>query len=637
MRDPLPADPNPPASMPMTLLDEVKRRADIIQIVSDYVELDTSSRIPKARCPFHAERTPSFVVYPQEGRWHCFGGCATGGDAISFLMKQENFSFGDALRRLAERYGIDTRQHDTYADRDRSKRKNAFVEANEVAARYFTSLLAGPDGADARQYLESRGITADVSRRRGLGLAPSGMETLGGHLKARGVSSAAAVGSGLITRRREGEWGDMFRGRITFEIHDSQGRIVGFGARSLDGSEPKYLNTQATELFDKSMTLYGLDWAADAIRRFGQAVVVEGYMDAITAHENGFRNVVACMGTAVTSHQLQELSRLLTNPPDGVAAGITLCLDSDAAGQEATLRGLEEAWRSDAGRGPGSARNGVAVNVARSVAGKDPDEAIRTDPEGWRASITDGQPLLDYLITAYSERRDLSSGEGKAALVEDVRPLVMAIGNSFEQDRYLTRLGDLLEVPAERLRSMLQASRPAPRRTSRSTAGRAGPARRTNEERLDPAQVSNALDAANENGLEDHLLTLVLSHEELRDYATGVPEDHFHDSGNRAIFTMWRSAHTLGEVHSSMDDHLAARVDRLTSKLLPPGDHLLKVQDVSQTVHRLHERHLRYLKRLQTEAFARITPDVPVEELQELRRTAAEADNKLKQVFTARP
>ena len=149
--------------------------------------------------------------------------------------------------------------------------------------------------------------------------------------------------------------------------------------------------------------------------------------------------------------------------------------------------------------------------------------------------------------------------------------------------------------------------------------------------------MSNALDAANENGLEEHLLSLVLNYEELRDYATGVPEDHFHDSGNRAIFTMWRSALTLDEVHSSMDDHLNARVDRLTSKLLPPGDHLLKVQDVSQTVHRLHERHLRYLKRLQTEAFARITPDVPAEELQELRRTAAEADNKLKQVFTARP
>ena len=621
----------------MTLLDEVKRRADITQIVSDYVDLDTSSRIPKARCPFHAERTPSFVVYPEEGRWHCFGGCSTGGDAITFLMKQENYSFGDALRRLAERYGIDTRQHDSFTDRGRSKRNDTFIEANGVAARYFTSLLAGPEGADARQYLESRGITADVSKRRGLGLAPSGMETLGGHLKARGISSAAAVGSGLITRRREGEWGDMFRGRITFEIHDSQGRTIGFGARSLDGSEPKYLNTQATELFDKSRTLYGIDWASDAIRRSGQAVVVEGYMDAITAHENGFRNVVACMGTAVTSHQLQELSKLLANPPQGVAASITLCLDSDAAGQEATLRGLEEAWRSDAGRGPGSGRSGVAVNVAGSVEGKDPDEAIRTDPEGWRTSITDGQPLLEYLISAYSERRDLSSGEGKAGLVEDVRPLVLAVDNSFEQDRYLTRLGELLAVPAERLRSMIQAPRPTPRGPSRGTDRRTVRSQRTNEERLDPAQVSNALNAANENGLEEHLLSLVLTHDELRDYATGVPDDHFHDSGNRAIFTMWRSAHTLDEVHSSMDDHLAARVDRLTSKSLPPGDHLLKVQDVSQTVHRLHERHLRHLKRLQTEAFARITPDVPAEELQELRRTAAEADNKLKQVFTARP
>lgn len=621
----------------MTLLDEVKRRVDITQIVSDYVDLDTSSRIPKARCPFHAERTPSFVVYPEEGRWHCFGGCATGGDAISFLMKQENFSFGEALRRLAERYGIDTRQHDTIVDRGRTERKNAFVEANEVAGRYFTALLAGPEGADARQYLESRGITPDISGRRGLGLAPSGMETLGGHLKARGISSAAAVGSGLITRRREGEWGDMFRGRLTFEIHDSQGRIIGFGARTLDGSEPKYLNTQATELFDKSRTLYGLDWAADAIRRSGHAVVVEGYMDAITAHENGFRNVVACMGTAVTSHQLQELSKLLANPPQGAAASITLCLDSDAAGQEATLRGLEEAWRSDAGRGPGSGRSGVAVNVAGSVEGKDPDEAIRTDPEGWRTSIADGQPLLEYLISAYSERRDLSSGEGKAGLVEDVRPLILAIDNSFEQDRYLTRLGELLAVPAERLRSMIQAPRPTPRGPGRSTGRRTGLAGPPGDERLDPEQVSNALDAAKENGLEEHLLSLVLNYDELRDYATGVPEEHFHDSGNRAIFTMWRSALTLDEVHSSMDDHLTARVDRLTSKLLPPGDHLLKVQDVSQTVHRLHERHLRYLKRLQTEAFARITPDVPAEELQELRRTAAEADNKLKQVFTARP
>ena len=621
----------------MTLLDEVKRRADITQVVSDYVDLDTSSRIPKARCPFHAERTPSFVVYPEEGRWHCFGGCSTGGDAISFLMKQENFSFGEALRRLAERYGIDTRQHDTFVDRGRSERRNVFVEANEVAARYFNALLTGTDGANARQYLESRGITPDISERRGLGLAPSGMETLGGHLKARGISSAAAVGSGLITRRREGEWGDMFRGRLTFEIHDSQGRIVGFGARSLDGSEPKYLNTQATELFDKSRTLYGIDWASDAIRRSGQAVVVEGYMDAITAHENGFRNVVACMGTAVTSHQLQELSKLLANPPQGVTASITLCLDSDAAGQEATLRGLEEAWRSDAGRGPGSGRSGVAVNVAGSVEGKDPDEAIRTDPEGWRTSIADGQPLLEYLISAYSERRDLSSDEGKAGLFKDVRPLILAIDNSFEQDRYRTRVSKLLGVSEEWLKSMIQSTRTNSRGPGQGTGRRFGQIQRTNEERLDPAQVSNALSAANENSLEEHLLSLVLNHENLRDHATGIPEEYFHDSGNRAIFTVWRSAHTLDEVHSSMDEHLAARVDRLTSKLLPPGDHLLKVQDVSQTVRRLHERHLRHEKRLQTERFARMTPDVPAEELQELRRTAAAVDSELKQVFTSRP
>jgi DNA primase len=617
----------------VSVVDEVRSRLDIVDVVSGYVPLKKAGRSYKATCPFHTEKTPSFVVSPERQTWHCFGACSTGGDAFSFVMRKEDVEFGEALRLLADRTGVDLRP----ARQGTAEQYEALYRVNQEAASFYQRALASPEGSRASAYLAERGVDEAARTSFKLGFSPSVRNRLKTHLHSLGFDLEHAVEAGLLRREDDGSVRDFFWGRLMFPIQDRRGRVIGFGGRSLDGSEPKYINTAASPVFDKRANLYGLHLAIQPIRDSNTAVVVEGYMDAITAHENGFRNVVACMGTAVTAHQLGELSRLLANPPRGVAAGITLCLDSDAAGQEATLRGLEEAWRSDAGRGPGSARNGVAVNVARSVAGKDPDEAIRTDPEGWRTSITNGQPLLDYLITAYSDRRDLSSGEGKSGLVEDVRPLILAIDNSFEQDRYLTKLGELLTVPAERLRSMMQGPRPMPRGTNRGTNRRAGPARRTREERLDPAQVSNALNAANENGLEENLLTLVLSHEELRDYATGVPEDHFHDSGNRAIFTMWRTALTLDEVHSSMDDHLAGRVDQLKSKPLPPGDHLLKVQDVSQTVRRLHERHLRHMKRLQTEAFARMTPDAPAEELLQLRRTAAEADSRLKQVFTGRP
>ncbi len=610
----------------MSLLDEVKQRANIAQIVSEYVDLDPSSRTPKALCPFHSERTPSFVVYPEAGNWHCFGSCSTGGDVVSFLMKQENLPFGEALRQLAQRYGIDSSSRETV------KRPNSSAfQANEVAARYFRDVLNGPDGKDARAYLESRRISRDLFNRRGIGLAPVGMETLGGHLRNKGVSAQDAVEAGLLTRSRAGEWRDMFRGRVTFEIHDSQGRTVGFGARSLDGTEPKYLNTQATAMFDKSASLYGLDWAADSIRKSASAVVVEGYVDVITAHEHGFKNVVACMGTAVTAAQLEILSKLLARPPQGTTARVTLCLDSDAAGEEATLRNLEDAWRGSAGSGP---NNGAALYVARSETGKDPDEAIRADPEAWRTSIAQAQPLLEYLMTAYAARHDLSTGDGKGRLVEELRPIILTVGNAFEQDRYLTRLAEIISVSSERLRSMMRGAR------QHGTYGRPQHrprnARTQPEERLDPSQIGKALEASSENGLEEHLLSLVLSNEDLRDYATAMPEEHFLDSGNRTIFTTWRTSHTLTGFAASADDQLAGRIERLKSKPLPPCDHLTKVQDVSQTVRRLHERYLRRLKQLQKEAFAQMGPGAPADELLKMRQRAAATDSDLKLVFPRR-
>lgn len=608
---------------PMSLLDEVKRRTDIVQVVADYVDLDTSSRTPKALCPFHSERTPSFVVYPDSGNWHCFGSCADGGDAVSFVMKKENLSFGEALRLLAERAGISAKEASLSGSApDRSL--STLYEANEAAASYFRALLKAPSGESARSYLESRGISMETAERRGMGMAPTGMESLAGHLRSKGIDARAARDAGLMTRTQDGGWRDMFRGRLTIEIRDARGRLVGFGARSLDGSEPKYLNTPKSDAFDKSRILYGLHWAADSIRSAGEAVVVEGYMDAITAHENGFTNVVASMGTAITSEQLDALSRLVASKDR--AGAVILCLDSDAAGENATFQKLEELMETPQAAAGRFQKSSLEIKVAHPAGGKDPDEAIKTDPEGWRQSLAEASPLIEYFIGAYSARYDLTTGDGKARVVERVAPLVFRVANQYEQDRYWTLLAEKVAVAPERLQAMIQ--RPAPRR-------RTSP-RRASESRISPDQMSAALESGSQSSIEEHLLAVLLQHPELREYGIAVPPEHFHDSGNREIFTGWQSLATLAELSSVLDEHLVNKVEQLQARPLPPSDHLHKVEDVTQCVSRLRERHFRHLKVLEESAFAELEQQSSGEEREELLKRTLDSNSSLRQVFIGR-
>ena len=265
----------------MTLIDEVKSRTEIVDVVANYVDLDTSSRNPKARCPFHTERTPSFYVFPETGTWRCFGACATGGDVLAFVMKQEGIEFRDALHRLADSAGIRYETGLPATDRTDSAPKATIVEANEAAAKWFWQMLLSSEGEPTREYLTSRGIDMDTAERRGFGFAPGGGRlTLTGHLRSSNVAPQAARDAKLVVQGEDKSWRDFFRNRLTVQIRDRSGKIIGFGARSLDGSEPKYLNTPQTSVFDKSRTLYGLDWAADSMRQSHRAVVVEGYMDA---------------------------------------------------------------------------------------------------------------------------------------------------------------------------------------------------------------------------------------------------------------------------------------------------------------------------------------------------------------------
>jgi DNA primase len=631
----------------MSLLDEVRQRIDIAQVVSKYVDLDTRSRVPKALCPFHSERTPSFVIYPDSGTWHCFGACATGGDAITFVMKKEGVPFGDALRRLADEFGVDWRAQTGNQRQDSASARNVTdrFEANEVAARYFKSKLKSPEGEIARRYLEGRGIGPEVTVRRGIGLAPAGMDTLSGHLKSQGIDPRAARDAGLVTRLQDGSWRDMFRGRLTIEIRDERGKLCGFGARSLDGSEPKYLNTAKSETFDKGRLLYALNWASDSIKATGRAVVVEGYMDAIAAHEHGFADAVACMGTAITVDQLGLLERYVRGPER--PGSIILCLDADAAGQEAMLRELSDVGVAySAGvktEGAGQRRTQrPRLAIAVPPGGKDPDEVIRSDSEAWRRALAGAVPFVQFMIEAHAARIDTSTPDGKAQLLDVARPVIASIDNPYEQDRYLTLLANKMDVAEDRIRAMM--SRPETRTLSWSRANSRGasqtglrsrqPARQ--DGRVAQSQVAAALDAASGDAIEEHLLALVLKHPDLRDFALGASDEHFQDSAHRALFAMWRTMPDFDTEKVPPDDPLTGKIERLISRVLPPSDHLQRVEAVNQCVRRLRERHLRHLKTLEERAFSDLGPQTEPDVRDELRQRALESNSRLRQVFTGR-
>ena len=409
----------------MTAVQDVKSRADIVEVVSEHVTLQKSGRSYKANCPFHSERTPSFFVFPERQTWRCFGACATGGDVISFVMKSENQDFAQALASLAQRTGVQL------PSREARSRHDGLYRLNDEASEYFRLVLESQEGAQAREYLGRRGVDDDTARLFGLGLSPGGREALLRHLLGRGHSEEEIVAAGLATRSGAGGVRDLFNRRLMFPILDSAGRVAGFGGRALDDGTPKYLNTPRTAVFDKGGILYGLSMARESIASTTTAVIVEGYMDVIAAHQFGYTNVVASMGTALTEQQVGLLR--------SVTANFVQALDPDNAGREATLRSLESSWRAlqiDFLRAGG--RSGIvfsqrhlnaSLKVAPLPAGRDPDELIRTDAGEWERLVAEAQPLLDFLMDVLPPRFDMNSDDGRRQLLDAVAPFIRSESN----------------------------------------------------------------------------------------------------------------------------------------------------------------------------------------------------------------
>jgi len=429
--------------------EEIKTRLDIVDLIADYLTLKPAgSGAFKACCPFHQEKTPSFYVSRPRQSWHCFG-CDTGGDHFSFVEKMEGLDFREALELLAQKSGVTLPEF----DKEKSTARKRLYEVNDLAVKFFRGALATrPDAEHAREYLKKRGIdhlTEDLFK---LGYAPAGWSAMSDALIQKGVTADELIRAGLSSPRPSGGGiYDRFRDRIVFPIADIHGNIVGFTSRILTDSktEAKYVNTPETAIYRKSSVLYGLDKAKGEIRRADLAVIVEGNMDVIASHQFGIANVVASSGTALTAEQLSLLKRFTTN--------LAIAFDADLAGQAATLRGLDLARAQDFS---------IKIITLPPDAGKDPDDAVRKNPQIWKDAIKNAASIMEWIYRSAFKNRHTEKPEDKKQIARDVLVEIKRIADPVERDHWLKRLAHDLGVSESALTEALSrsssAARPAP-------------------------------------------------------------------------------------------------------------------------------------------------------------------------------
>ncbi len=427
----------------MSVTDEIKARIDVIELVSETVKLRRSGKNWTGFCPFHPNsRTPAFVVFPDSGTWRCFGQCNEGGDIFKFVMKKEGWDFAQTLKYLAQRAGVQLEPPSP--EKERQEEEYARLRGLlEDAVNFFRHhLLSTPLGKPALEFLQRRGLQQPTIETFGLGYAPDSFNAA--------LDYFTRKGTGLVTERQEGGGVyDRFRHRVMFPIRDMTGRMTGFGARILRPDDiPKFLNSPQTVLFDKGGLLYGLDQARKPIRTQDQVVIVEGYLDVIVLHQAGFTNTVSPMGTALTETQMRMLKKFTRR--------IVLALDADAAGEKATLRGLEVARQAmdhteervfDArGLVKHEARLQADLRVTTLPPGSDPDEVVLKDPEEWKQILAAAQPVVIHVMETLARGRSLDDPKTKSEIAAQVLPLVEEVPSPIERDAYRQRLARLLRV-----------------------------------------------------------------------------------------------------------------------------------------------------------------------------------------------
>jgi len=554
-----------------TAVEEIKQKLDIVEVISGYVKLQKSGRNFRALCPFHQEKGASFYVFPERQSWHCFGACSTGGDLFTFIMKKDNLTFGQALNLLAERAGVSLpapprRQED-------EQQKERLYSLNEEAARFYHQALLSPAGEAPHEYVKKRGILPRSVEDFQMGYAPRDGQALFQHLSGLGYSREAILASGLVTER-DGRLRDLFRNRLTFPIREPGGKAAGMGGRALDESMPKYLNSPQSPVFDKGSLLYALDRAKEAIRSKDRAVIVEGYMDVIVAHQAGYTETVATMGLALSERHLSLLKRFSRN--------LVLALDADAAGAQGLFRAITDvaAPAQDRERpadwnlyvGPLDAE----LRVLLLPEGKDPDEVILQDTGLWERLISQAPPAMDHLLATLVRATDLQDLRQKEALVERLKPLFQKLEGSVRWAHYLQKLSRLIMVDDRALAGALRS----PRREKRA------------EMRLPEAR-----------SLEKSCLALLLQHPELRVQADALSAEHFREGQHREILRFWMEDADPQTLAQRLDPALREYMEALLAQPVARGPKEAEERFRGMAL-RLKEIYLQGLNRAREELLA---------------------------------
>lgn len=420
----------------MNDVDLIKQKIDIVSLISEYVPLKKTGANFKGLCPFHSEKTPSFIVSPERQIWHCFGGCQIGGDIFKFFMKVENLEFFEALKILAKRAGVTL---SSYAPSKDSQIKERVLAANHLASEFYAYLLTShPLGGKARDYLAQRKISDSSRKLFGLGYAPNSWDSLISFLTKKGFSGAELEVAGLVSKSGIGHYFDRFRSRLIFTLRNHRGEVVGFSGRLMDpmAKEAKYINTAETPVYVKGDVLYALDVTKEEIKRKGLAVVVEGEIDTIQSYQAGVRNVVAIKGSALTAGHVALLKRYTEN--------VYLSLDADFAGDAAAHRGIEMADQA-----------GLNIKVVTFSEAKDPDDLIKKNPGLWRKAIEGAVNFYDYIIDSALTKYDRNKPEEAKKIVAEVAKFIAPIENLVVRNHYLKKLATSLGIPTDDLETQL--------------------------------------------------------------------------------------------------------------------------------------------------------------------------------------
>jgi len=512
--------------LPQGFADDVKNQGDIVRVVSDYVSLKKRGANYLACCPFHSEKTPSFTVHAGKGLFKCFG-CGVGGSIFDFVMRIEGCGFPEAVRIVAQKSGIpipvveETEDHKKIA-RDRE----SILRLNEWAAEFFqVQLHEAEEGAQAREYYRSRGITDETAKRFRLGYSPDSWDALTNYLKDRGATTDEVHNSGLAVLKDAGGFYDRFRGRLMFPITDAQSKVIAFGGRVMGAGEPKYLNSPETTVYTKGRNLFCLDHARNEIRNLGFAILVEGYLDCIIPSQEGVHNVVASLGTALTDDQVRLLRRYMDQP------NIVVNFDPDSAGQAATMRSIDVLLAE-----------GFKVNILRMPTKQDPDEFVRAHGvERFRELLKTTQPYIDYIIDMSIAGHDTSRPTGKVAAINAMLPHLARMRDKVARADYAGQIADRLKIDSHIVREELK----------RTAANR------------QPSLDTKRVRASEEITVgERQLLELMLANGEVRRaMISALTEDDYAELATGAIF-----AAVIGLESQGIDFHFDNLIDRIESE-----------------------------------------------------------------------